>query len=136
MFLRLEPSRKEATMTNKNFTMWRTILIAGILIGLAGIVGEMIWNADNGQHQRVELIGMATSTKITIDEAVEKALENIVGQVIVAELEKRGGKTIWNVEILTTEEAIVAISVDAVSGSVLMSEEKAAGKRLVHDKTS
>lgn len=136
MFLRLEPSGKEATMTNKNVTRWRTILIAGILIGLAGIVGEMIWNADNGQLKRVELIGMATSTKITIDEAVEKALENIVGQVIVAELEKRGGKTIWNVEILTTEEAIVAISVDAVSGSVLMSEEKAVGKRLVHDKTS
>lgn len=136
MFLRLEPSRKEVTMTNKNFTMWRTILIAGIVIGLAGIVGEMIWNADNGQLKRVELIGMATSTKITIDEAVEKALENIVGQVIVAELEKRGGKTIWNVEILTTEEAIVAISVDAVSGSVLMSEEKAVGKRPVQDKTS
>ncbi|MHC9064918.1 PepSY domain-containing protein [Nitrospira sp. CMX1] len=123
-------------MTNKTFTMWRTILIAGIVIGLAGIVGEMIWNADNGQLKRVELIGMATSTKITIDEAVEKALENIVGQVIVAELEKRGGMTIWNVEILTTEEAIVAISIDAVSGSVLISEEKAVGKRLVHDKTS
>ena len=123
-------------MTNKNFTMWRTILIVGMVIGLAGIIGEMIWNADNGQLKRVELIGMATSTRITIDEAVEKALENIVGQVIVAELEKRGGKTIWNVEILTTEEAIVAVSVDAVSGSVLMSEEKAAGKRPVQDKTS
>lgn len=136
MFLRLEPSRKEVTMTNKSFTMWRTILIVGMVIGLAGIIGEMIWNAGNGQLKRVDLLVMASSTKITIDEAVEKALESIVGQVIVAELEKREGKTIWNVEILTTEEAIIAVSVDAVSGAVLMSEEKTVGKRPVQDKTS
>jgi len=123
-------------MTNKIFTIWRAILVAGMVIGLAGIVGEMVWSAGNEKPKRVEVIAMATSTKITIEGAVEKALGSIVGQVIGAELEKRGEKTIWNVEILTTEEAIIAVSVDAVSGSVLMSEEKAAVRRPTPGKAS
>ncbi len=123
-------------MTNKIFTIWRAILVAGMVIGLAGIVGEMVWSAGNEKPKRVEVIAMATSTKITIEGPVEKALGSIVGQVIGAELEKRGEKTIWNVEILTTEEAIIAVSVDAVSGSVLMSEEKAAVRRPTPGKAS
>lgn len=123
-------------MTNKIFTIWRAILVAGMVIGLAGIVGEMVWSAGNEKPKRVEAIAMATSTKITIEGAVEKALESIVGQVIGAELEKRGEKTVWNVAILTTEEAIIAVSVDAVSGSVLMSEEKVARRRPIPGKTS
>lgn len=123
-------------MTNKIFTIWRAILVAGMVIGLAGIVGEMVWSAGNEKLKRVEVIAMATSTKITVERAVEKALGSIVGQVIGAELEKRGEKTIWNVEILTTEEAIIAVSVDAVSGSVLMSEEKAAVRRPTPGKAS
>jgi uncharacterized membrane protein YkoI len=59
----------------------------------------------------------------------------MAGQVIEAELEKRGDKTVWNVEILTTEEAIIAVYVDAVSGSVLLTEEKVPGKRPVQEKT-
>lgn len=123
-------------MTNKIFTIWRAILVAGMVIGLAGIVGEMVWSAGNEKLKRVEVIAMATSTKITVERAVEKALGSIVGQVIGAELEKRGERTIWNVEILTTEEAIIAVSVDAVSGSVLMSEEKAAVRRSPPGKAS
>jgi len=127
---------KEIAMTNKTYTIWRAILIAGMVIGLAGLVGGMVWSADKGQLNGVEVIAMATSAKITIEGAVETALGSIAGQVIEAELEKRGGKTVWNVEILTAEEAIMAVYVDAVSGSVMMTEEKVAGKRPSQDKTS
>jgi uncharacterized membrane protein YkoI len=51
-------------------------------------------------------------------------------------LEKRGDKTVWNVEILTAEKAIMAVYVDAVSGSVMLTEEKVAGKKPIQDKTS
>lgn len=136
MFLHLKPSRKEEAVTNKSFTIWRTILIVGMVMGVAGNVGEIVWSEDSGKLNQVQLVAMATSTKITIERAVEMALGSVVGQVMVAELEKRGEKTIWNVEILTTEEAIIAVSVDAVSGSVLMSEEKAAGRRPIQGKTS
>lgn len=123
-------------MTNKSFTIWRAILIGGTVIGLAGIVGEMVWSADRGKLHGVEVIAMAASAKITIEGAVETAVGTVAGQVIVAELERRGDKTVWNVEILSAEEAIMAVYIDAVSGSVLMTEVKMAGRKLVQDKTS
>lgn len=122
-------------MTNKTFTIWRTILIAGMVIGLAGIVGEMVWSADKEKLNGVEVISIAASAKITMREAVETALGSTVGQAIQANLEKRGDKTVWNVEILTAEEAITAVYVDAVSGAVLLSEEKVAGRKPAHEKS-
>ncbi len=94
-------------MTNKTYMIWRAILIAGMVIGLAGLVGGMVWSADKGKLNGVEVIAMATSAKITIEGSVETALGSIAGQVIEAELEKREDKTVWNVEILTAEEAII-----------------------------
>ena len=122
-------------MTNKTYTIWRAILIAVMVIGLAGIVGEMVWSADKGKLNGVEVIAMATSAKITIEGAVETTLGSIAGQVIEAKLEKRGDKTVWNVEVMTAEEAIVTVYVDAVSGAVILTEEKMAGKRPVQQKT-
>lgn len=122
-------------MTNKSFTTWRAILIAGMVIGLAGIVGEMVWSADKGKFKGREVIAMATSTKITMGGAVETALASTAGQAIQAELEKRGDKIVWNVEILTAEESIRAFYIDAVSGEVLMTEEKVPGERPVQEKT-
>jgi len=42
---------------------------------------------------------------------------------------------VWNVEILTAEEAIMMVYLDAVSGSVMLTEEKVAGKRPVQGTT-
>lgn len=123
-------------MTNKSFTTWRAILVAATVIGVAGIVGEMVWSADKGKFNAEDVITTATSAKITIQGATESALANVAGQVIEAKLEKKADKTVWNVEILTPEEAIMMIYVDAVSGSVMMTEEKVAGKKPVQDQTT
>lgn len=122
-------------MTNKTFTIWRTILIAGTVIGLAGIVGEMVWSGDNGKLQGAEVIALATSTKITVDGAVETALGTMAGQVVEAKLERRGDKTVWNIDILTTEEAIMTVCIDAVSGVMMLTEEKVPGKKPAEVKT-
>jgi hypothetical protein len=122
-------------MTNKTFTIWRTILIAGTVIGLAGIVGEMVWSGDNGKLQGAEVITLATSTKIMVDGAVETALGTMAGQVVEAKLEKRGDKTVWNIDILTTEEAIMTVCIDAVSGVMILTEEKVPGKKPAEVKT-
>lgn len=45
----------------------------------------------------------ANSAKIAIAGAMKTALANTAGQVIVAELEKKRDKTVWNVGILTAE---------------------------------
>jgi hypothetical protein len=127
---------KDTAMTNKTYTVWRAILIAGMVVGLAGIVGEMVWSADQGKLNESEVVAMATSAKTTIEGAVTTALGSIAGQTIKAELERRGDKTVWHVEIMTAEEAIMMVYVDAVSGSVMLTEEKVAGKRPVQTKTS
>ncbi|MBK9305695.1 MAG: hypothetical protein IPM58_01055 [Nitrospira sp.] len=77
-------------MTDKSYTIWRAILIAGMVLGLAGIVGEMVWNPDKGELKGVEVTTMATSARITIAGAVETALGSIAGQALEARLEKRG----------------------------------------------
>jgi hypothetical protein len=126
-------------MLNRNFMIWRAVLIAGMVIGVAGIVGEMVWSAEKGKSKEEEarqVIAMATSAKIGLEEAMKVALESVSGQVIEAGLEKNGDKIAWNVEILTTQEAIMMVYVDAVSGSVLLTEEKVAGKTAVQDTTS
>jgi hypothetical protein len=126
-------------MLNKNYTIWRAILIAGMVIGVAGIVGEMVWSAEKGKSKEEEarqVIAMATSAKIGLEGAIKAALESVAGQVVEARLEKNGDKISWNVEILTTEEAIMTVYVDAVSGSVMMTEEKVAGKKPIQEKTS
>jgi hypothetical protein len=139
MFLHLKQSRKERAMLNKNFIIWRAILIAGMVIGVAGIVGEMVWSAEKGQSEEAEarqVVVMATSVKIELVGAMKTALESVAGQVIKAGLEKHGDKIAWNVEILTTGEAIMTVYVDAVSGSVMMTKEKVAGKKPIQGKTA
>jgi uncharacterized membrane protein YkoI len=121
-------------MLNKNYTIWRAILIAGMVIGVAGIVGEMVWSAEKGKSKEEEarqVIAMATSAKVGLEGAMKAALESVAGPVIDVRLEKNGDKIAWNIEILTTEEAIMTVYVDAVSGLVMMSEEKVTGKKTI-----
>ncbi len=66
---------------------------------------------------------------------METALGNMDAQVIEAHLEKRREKTVWDVDALTTEQAMMAVCVDAVSGLVLLTEEKVAGERRVQEKS-
>jgi uncharacterized membrane protein YkoI len=109
----------------------KTMTIAAVVIGVAGVVGGMVWSAEKEKHNGVEAnqdIAMATSAKITIEEAMKTALENFPGKVIEAQLEKKQDKTVWEVEILTAEQGIVVVYVDADSGSVMTTEEKTAGK--------
>jgi hypothetical protein len=138
-FLHRRLCRKETVMLNKTFTIWRAVLIAGMVIGVAGIVGEMVWSAEKGKSKEEEarqVIALATSAKIGVEGAMKAALVSVPGQVIEAGLEKSGDKIAWNVEILTGNEAIMTVYVDAVSGSVMMTEEKVAGKKPIEAKTS
>lgn len=111
----------------------KSVSIVAVVIGVVGVVGGMVWSAEQEKRNGLEAdqdIVMAMSAKITIDEAIKTALENFPGKVIEAELEKKHGKTVWDVEILTADRGIMEIHIDAASGSVIMTEEKMAGKKL------
>ena len=115
----------------------KNMTIVAVVIGVVGVVGGMVWSAEKGKPKGVETnqdIAMATAAKITIEEAMKVALGNFPGKVIEADLEKRQDKTVWEVEILTAEQSIVTVYVDADSGSVISTEDKLAVKKPAQEK--
>jgi uncharacterized membrane protein YkoI len=62
-------------------------------------------------------------TKITLVEAVEKALTNVQGRAVEAELEKEKGNTVFEIKIVDDAGTIREVYVDAQSGNVLKVEK-------------
>ncbi|MEO8325142.1 MAG: PepSY domain-containing protein [Nitrospirota bacterium] len=62
-------------------------------------------------------------TKITLVEAVEKALTNMKGKAVEAELEKEHGKTVYEVKIIDESGTTREIYVDAQTGTVIKIEK-------------
>ena len=107
-------------------------IVTAIVIGATVVVGGLVWSGEKERKKGEEnklMVGMAMAATVTVDQAIKTALENFPGKVIEAELEKRHDKTVWEVEIVTAEQNIMAVHIDAESGSVLDTEEKVAGKR-------
>jgi len=110
----------------------KSVLIVAVVIGVVGIMAGMVWSAEQDKRKDVETnqdLAMAKSAKITIDEAIKTALENFSGKVVEAELEMKQGKAVWEIEIMTADQGIMEVHVDAASGSVIRTEEKMAGKK-------
>jgi uncharacterized membrane protein YkoI len=73
---------------------------------------------------------MAAAAKVTIDQAVKTASEKVPGKVIEAELEHKHNKLVWEVEVVTAENKVMEVHIDADSGAVIdVEEEKAKTKK-------
>lgn len=115
----------------------KSMVIGAVVVGVIVVVGGMVWSAERDKHKGEDVkqvVAMAMAAKITIDQAIKTSLENFPGKVIEAELERKHDKTVWDVEILTAEQGIMVVHVDAESGSVITTEEKMAGKTPVQEK--
>jgi len=66
----------------------------------------------------------ASEAKVTIEHAIKAASENVQGTVIEAELEKKQGKTIWEVAVVTTDRTVMEAIVDSETGAVTTVEKK------------
>ena len=62
-------------------------------------------------------------TKITLVEAVEKALTDVQGRAVEAELEKENGNTVFEIKIVDDAGTMREVYVDAQSGNVLKVEK-------------
>jgi hypothetical protein len=123
--------KEDAMMDNKMG------LVATVVIGIGLIVGGMVWSGEKGRHRGddvQEVIAMSMNAKVTIEQAMATALENFPGKVIEAELEQKQDKAIWEVEVVTAEQGIMNIDVDAESGSVIMTGEKMVHKKVAVEK--
>ena len=120
----------------------KSMVVGAVVIGAIVVVGGMVWSAEKGRlkaqvgEDRKEVVAMAMAAKITIHQAIQTALENYPGKVIEAELERNHDKTIWEVQILTAEQGIMEVQVDAESFSVITTSEKMDEKRVAQEKKS
>ena len=105
------------------------IVTAGV-VGLLFALGSNTW-ADDKEGKITELAKDAT---VTIDQAIKTASEKVPGMVVEAELEKKHGKTVWEVEVLGADGNVMEVHIDAGTGAVIdteakKDEKKKAGKK-------
>jgi uncharacterized membrane protein YkoI len=67
---------------------------------------------------------LVKDAKITADQAIKTAMEKVPGTVVEAELEKKHGKTVWEVEIFGADGKITEVHIDAATGTVIDTEAK------------
>lgn len=102
-------------------------LVAGLLT-----IGTPAWSGQDGKQEMdetKEAVELSKTAKVTIEQAVKTATEKLAGKVIEAELEKKHGKGVWEVEIVSTDGKVTEVHVDADTGAVIDMEEKGARKK-------
>jgi uncharacterized membrane protein YkoI len=82
------------------------------------MMGEMKEDALNAKAER------ASEATVTIEHAIKAASEKVQGTVIEAEWEKTQEKTIWEVEVVTTDGTVLEAIVDSATGAVTSIEKK------------
>jgi uncharacterized membrane protein YkoI len=95
------------------------IVTAGV-VGLLFALGSSAW-ADDKEGKITDLVKEA---KVTIDQAIKTASEAVPGTVVEAELEKKHGKTVWEVEVLGADGNVTEVHIDAATGAVIDKEAK------------
>ena len=67
---------------------------------------------------------LVKDAKVTADQAIKTAMEKVPGTVVEAELEKKHGKTVWEVEIFGADGKVTEVHIDAGTGAVIDTEAK------------
>ncbi len=95
------------------------IITAGA-VGLLIALGSSAWADD----KEGKISDLAKDAKVTIEQAIKTASEKVPGTVVEAELEKKHGKTVWEVEVLGADGNVTEVHIDAATGSVIDTEAK------------
>ena len=77
------------------------------------------------KHSEAEFPSMA---KISLDQAVQRVLASVHGQVLKTELEDENGFLVYGVEVVTPDKTIMDVKVDAGSGKVLSMDQDTVDK--------
>ena len=98
-------------------------LVVGMILALNGPA----WSDQKGKGKKDEsreTVEMAAKAKVTIDQAIKTASEKVPGKIVEAELEKKHDKLVWEVEVVTAENKLMEVHIDAESGDVIDVEEE------------
>ena len=107
----------------KKLAMGRMVLVGSVLLLGVSACGHTMMGGMKGDEAKAKA-GMASEAKVTIEQAIKAASEKIPGTVIEAELEKKQGHTVWEVEVVTTDGTVMEAIVDSETGAVTHIEKK------------
>lgn len=94
----------------------RGLLTIGLLVGSSTVA----WSDDKEGN----IADLVKDAKVTAEQAIKTATEKVPGTVVEAELEKKHGKTVWEVEILGADGKVTEVHIDAATGTVIDTEAK------------
>jgi uncharacterized membrane protein YkoI len=106
-------------------------LILTVAAGTVLALGTPAWS-DKKKDDEGNVAQLAKDATVTIEQAIKTAVEKMPGTVVEAELEKKHGKTVWEVEVLGADGAVTEVHIDAATGTVIDTEAK--GKKGEHKK--
>lgn len=107
--------------------MKQLVGMLALAVGMVLVLNGPAWSDQKGKGKKEEskeMIDMAATAKVTIDQAIKTASEKVPGKVVEAELEKKHDKLVWEVEVVTAENKLMEVHIDAESGDVIDVEEE------------
>jgi uncharacterized membrane protein YkoI len=108
-----------------------------LALGAMLVLNGPAWSDQKGKGKKdesKETVEMAAKAKVTIDQAIKTASEKVPGKVVEAELEMKHDKIIWEVEVVTEENKVMEVHIDAESGAVIDMEEEKPEKDMKREK--
>lgn len=108
-----------------------------VAIGVMLVLNGPVWSDEKGKgknDESKETVEMAAKAKVTIDQAIKTASEKVPGKVVEAELEKKHDTLVWEVEVVTAENKVMEVHIDAGSGAVIDVEDEKSKKDKKHEK--
>jgi uncharacterized membrane protein YkoI len=110
--------------------MKQLVGMMAVAVGAILVLNGPAWSDQKGKGKKdesKEMVEMAVAAKVTIDQAIKTASEKVAGKVVEAELEMKHDKVIWEVEVVTAENKVMEVHIDAESGAVIDVEEEKPG---------
>jgi uncharacterized membrane protein YkoI len=107
--------------------MKQLVGMMAVAIGAMLVLNGPVWSDQKGKGKKdesKETVEMAAKAKVTIDQAIKTASEKVAGTVVEAELEKKHDTLVWEVEVVTAENKVMEVHIDAESGAVIDVEEE------------
>jgi uncharacterized membrane protein YkoI len=106
--------------------MRESVIVVAFVAATSLLVGTPAWSdkGKKGEEEEGNVAELVKDARVTVDQAIKTATEKMQGTVVEAELEKKHGKTIWEVEIVGADGKVTEVHIDAGTGAVIDTEEK------------
>ena len=113
--------------------MKQLVGVMALAIGAVLVLNGPVWSDQKSKGKKDaanEMVEMAGTAKVTIDQAIKTASEKVPGKVVEVELEKKHNTLVWEVEVVTAENKVMEVHIDAESGAVIDVEEEKPEKEM------